>query len=206
MLTNTVFSVTVISTKEHRNNSKRGNEREVKSMSYYTMSNKELSQLIRKELKENGFTSKDVSVRVRSALYDTSVQLTVKNPLVRLSEVETVTKKFSKVERCERTGEILAGCNVYVHCQYESGIFNDVAAPLLPIAERVLNNEKYNGRKIAENDKTEVHMIKINNLESHLYEYQKDTKQRTTESYILHFAGDLAVAMWRYKNIGTIYA
>ena len=49
-------------------------------------------------------------------------------------------------------------------------------------------------------------MIKINNLESHLYEYQKDTKQRTTESYILHFAGDLAVAMWRYKNIGTIYA
>lgn len=57
-------------------------------MSYYTMSNKELSQLIRKTLKENGYTSKDVSVRVRAALYDTSVNITVKNPLVRLSEVE----------------------------------------------------------------------------------------------------------------------
>ena len=32
-------------------------------MSYYTMSNKELSQLIRKTLKESGFTSKDVSIR-----------------------------------------------------------------------------------------------------------------------------------------------
>lgn len=42
------------------------------------MSNKELSQLIRRELKENGFTSKDVSVRVRSALYDTAVKVTIK--------------------------------------------------------------------------------------------------------------------------------
>lgn len=175
-------------------------------MSYYTMSNKELSQTIRKELKENGFTSKDVSVRVRSALYDTAVDVTVKNPLVRLSEVEAVTKKFSEVEYDERTMEILAGCNVYVHCQYEYGIFNDVIAPLLPIAEKVLNNEKYDGRKIAENEKTEVHIIKINSIESRLYEYQKDKKQQAPQSYILHFAGDLAVAMWRYKNIGTIYA
>lgn len=80
------------------------------------MSNKELSQLIRRELKENGFTSKDVSVRVRSALYDTAVKVTIKNPLVRQSEVEEVAKKFSKVDYDERTMEILAGGNVYVHC------------------------------------------------------------------------------------------
>ena len=61
-------------------------------MSYYTMSNKELSQLIRKTLKESGFTSKDLSVRVRAALYDTSVNITIKNPLVRLSEVEEIAK------------------------------------------------------------------------------------------------------------------
>ena len=175
-------------------------------MSYYTMSNKELSQLIRKELKENGFTSKDVSVRVRASLYDTAVDITVKNPLVRLSEVEKVAKKFSEVEHDKASGEILAGCNVYVHCQYDYGIFDDVAAPLLPIAEKVLNNKKYDGRKIAENEKTEVHIVKINNVESRLYEYQKDKKQQTPQSYILHFAEDLAVAMWRYKNIGTIYA
>ena len=66
-------------------------------MSYYTMSNKELSQLIRKTLKENGYTSKDVSVRVRAALYDTSVNITVKNPLVRLSEVENIVKNSRKL-------------------------------------------------------------------------------------------------------------
>ena len=87
-------------------------------MSYYTMSNKELSQLIRKTLKESGFTSKDLSVRVRAALYDTSVNITIKNPLVRISEVEEIVKRFSEVDYDEHSGEILAGCNVYVHCQY----------------------------------------------------------------------------------------
>ena len=61
------------------------------------MSNKELSQQIRKTLKESGFTSKDVSVRVRSALYDTSVSITVKNPIIRLSEVENIVKNSQKL-------------------------------------------------------------------------------------------------------------
>ena len=39
------------------------------------MTNRELSQVIRKDLKEHGITSKDVSVRVRDALYDTSVNI-----------------------------------------------------------------------------------------------------------------------------------
>ena len=37
-------------------------------MSYYGMGNKELSQLVRKTLKEHGFTSKDVSVRVKTSV------------------------------------------------------------------------------------------------------------------------------------------
>lgn len=175
-------------------------------MSYYTMSNKELSQTIRKELKASGFTSKDVTVRVRSALYDTAVNITVKNPLVRLSEVEEVAKKFSEIEYDERTMEILAGCNVYVLCRYEHGIFNDVTAPIVPIAEKVLSSEKWDGRKIAENEEKEIHLVKINSTESRLYEYQKSEERQFPDSYIIHFAEDLAIAMWRFKNIGTIYA
>lgn len=176
-------------------------------MSYYTMSNKELSQTIRKELKNHGFTNKDVSIRVRASLYDTAVNITVKNPLVRLSEVEKVAKKFSEVEYDERTMEILAGCNVYVHCQYEYGIFDDVATPLLPIAKKVLNNEKYDGRKIAENENTEIHIIKMNDCESRLYEFDKKEEcQNFVDGYIVRCAEGLAVAMWRFKNLGTIYA
>lgn len=175
-------------------------------MSYDTMSNKELSQLIRRNLKENGFTSKDVSVRVRSALYDTAVKVTIKNPLVRQSEVEEVAKKFSKVAYDERTMEILAGGNVYVHCQYEYGIFDDVASVFVPIAEEVFNNEKYNGRKIAENDHTEIHMVKLNDCESRLYEFdKKENYYSAINGYLVRSAEGLAVAMWRYKNLGTIF-
>ena len=175
-------------------------------MSYGTKSNKELSQLIRRELKENGFTSKDVSVRVRSALYDTAVNVTIKNPLVRLSEVREVVKKFSEVDYDERTMEILAGGNVYVHCQYEYGIFDGVASAFVPIAEKVFNNEKYNGRKIAENDHTEIHMVKMNDCESRLYEFDKAEKYHSAiQGYPVRSAEGLAVAMWRYKNLGTIF-
>ena len=54
------------------------------------MTNRELSQAIRKDLKEHGVTSKDVSVRVRDALYDTSVNITIKNPLIRETDVESI--------------------------------------------------------------------------------------------------------------------
>lgn len=176
-------------------------------MSYYTMSNKELSQLIRKELKENGFTSKDVSVRVRASLYDTAVDITVKNPLIRLSAVEKVGKKFSEVEYDERTMEILSGCNVYVHCQYEYGIFDDVSAPLVPAARSVFNSEKWNGRKIAENENTEIHIVKMNDCESRLYEFDKNEGHYNfVGGYVVRCAEGLAAAIWRFKNIGTIYA
>ncbi len=176
-------------------------------MSYYGMGNRELSQLVRKTLKEHGFTSKDVSVRVSTALYDTAVSVTVKNPLVRLSEVEAVARTFSEVEYDERSMEILAGCNVYVHCQYECGIFDDIAEELLPVAKEVFNNEKWDGRKIAKNEKVEVDIVKINECESRLYEFDKEEQIKGyVKGYIIRSAKDLAVAMWRFKNIGTIYA
>ncbi len=178
-------------------------------MSYYTMSNKELSQLIRKTLKESGFTSKDVSIRVRAALYDTSVNITVKNPLVRLSEVEEIAKKFSEVDYDEHSGEILAGCNVYVHCQYEYGIFKDAAADLLPVAEMVLNNkEKYSGHAIADNKEKSVHIIHYQGVQWTLAEFEKDKNAayKYKPTYWINSAMDLAIAMWRFKNLGTIYA
>ena len=39
-------------------------ESEEKKMSYYTLSNKELSQLIRKDLKKHGFLKKDYSMKL----------------------------------------------------------------------------------------------------------------------------------------------
>lgn len=171
------------------------------------MTNKELSQAIRKELKKNGLTSKEVSVKVHDALYDTAADLTVKSPFVRTSEVEEIVKKFSKIDYDRRSMEILSGCNVYVHVQYAYGIFQDVSAPLVTIARNVFNNPEYDGRKIAQNEDTEVHIIKMNDTESRLYEFDRSEKQHSYLSgYIVKSVEGLAVAMWRFKNLGTIYA
>lgn len=45
------------------------------------MTNRELSQAIRKDLKEHGITSKDVSVRVRDAIF---LQIDLKNILCQM--------------------------------------------------------------------------------------------------------------------------
>jgi len=170
------------------------------------MPNKELSKIIRESLKDAGFSNrKDYRISVKSALYDTAVNITVINPLVRISEIEKITSKFSEIDYDEHTQEILAGCNVYVHCQYDYGIFDEVTAPLLPVAKNVFNSEKYDGRKIAENEKVEIHLIKINDVEKRLAVFGKGEKV-SGDSYILHYAEDLAVAMWRFKNLGTIYS
>lgn len=170
------------------------------------MTNKELSQAIRKALKENGFTSKDYSIRVRDSLYDTAVDIRIKNPLVRLSQIEDIAKQFKKVDWDEHAQEILAGCNIYVHCQYDWGIFDEVAAPYLETSKSVFNSDKYDGRKIADNGIKEIHFVKVNSVEARLIEYNNEQNKQTPNSYLIRCPEGLAVAMWRFKNLGTIYA
>ena len=182
-------------------------ESEEKKMSYYTLSNKELSQLIRKDLKKHGFLKKDYSIRVRDCTYDTSVSFRIKNPLVRISEIEEITKKYKSVYYDEYSQEILAGGNVYLHCQYESGIFDAVTESLHQMAEKILDSVTYTGMKIAENDDTEISIIKSDNVTCFLYMTDKKTMQYDfPKRYIIHWWKDLAIALWRFQNLGTIYA
>lgn len=171
------------------------------------MKNKELSQAIRKELKSAGFTTKDYSIRVRDSLYDTSVRITIKNPLIKISEIETIVKKFEEIDRDERTMEILAGGNTYIHCQYEYGVVETAAAALIPTAEMVLSNPKYDGRAIADNGEKRVHIMKYSDCEWTLAEFRKDNKDKFDykPTFWIRNAKDLAVAMFRFKNLGTIY-
>lgn len=160
-------------------------------------------------MKAVGITSKDASVRVRDSLYDTAVNIKIKNPRIRVSEVEKIARRFEKVDHDERTYEILAGANTYIFVDYECGVIEEAASELLPIAEMVLNNkEKYSGHKIADNGKKSVNITHYDGNEWTLIEWENEK----TGTYIYHptywirSARDLAVAMWRFKNIGTIYA
>jgi len=170
------------------------------------MTNRELSNEIRSKLKEAGFSSKDYSIRVRDAGYSTSVDIRVKNPKVRVSEVSKIVKQFESVERDERTGDILEGGNTYVHCQYDSDeMFDEVIEPLMATAEKVFSSSKWDGKKIAENDGIYVHLCKVNDVEKNLYQYGKDGKRQEGRC-IVRSPESLALAIWRLKNIGTIFA
>lgn len=169
------------------------------------MTNRELSNEIRKTLKEAGFTSKDYSIRVRDAGYSTTVNIEVKNPKVKLSELKQFVKRFEVVDRDERTGEILQGGNTFVHCQYEDGIFEEVIQPLMEIAKQVYTSSKWDGCKIAENESFNVFMSKIDEATKSLHMYDRDGRLQEGKC-ILKTPESLALAMWRFKNIGTIFA
>ena len=104
------------------------------------MTNKELSTAIINDLKAAGFNRKDFSIRSYYAGYEQACRVEIKNPLIRLSEVEDITRKYRQVDYDERCQEILAGGNTFIHVQYEYGIFDNVAKDLEPIAEKVIES------------------------------------------------------------------
>lgn len=92
------------------------------------MTNKELSMSIRKTLKEAGYTSKDISVSVKSSIYDTAAHITIKNPHVNKLDIEKLLKpKYEEYEKDTASDEILQGGNTYLFIQYEYGIFDEVS-------------------------------------------------------------------------------
>lgn len=87
------------------------------------MTNKELSQTIRTQLKSNGYTSKDVSISVRSSGYaDRYIKATIKNPKINRYDIEHILKKYNDVDR-DVDGSILQGCNTFVSIYYKEDIF-----------------------------------------------------------------------------------
>lgn len=174
------------------------------------MTNRELGNAIREELKRGGFTNKDISVRVRDFLNNTTfgirVSIRIKNPLVKISEVESITKKFEKIDYDMHTMEVLSGGNTYVDCQYEHGIMERAASALIPTAEMVLNSPKYDGHAIARNAEKTVHLTKYSDNEWRLSEFGKSEGYGSKPAFWVRSAEDLAVAMFKFKNFGTIYA
>lgn len=90
------------------------------------MTNKELKAAIKEELKNAGF-KKGYRLNIRDSLYDTAIKITINDPTINRKEIERIVNKYEKIERDERTGEILSGCNYYVLVEYNYGIFDEVA-------------------------------------------------------------------------------
>lgn len=105
--------------------------------------------------------------------------------------------------------EILSGANTYVNCRYEYGIFEKVAGVFTEKAKDILNSDfgVSNGKiiTIAENEEKEISIYKVDNWTWNLSERLKNMNAYYKRYYV-RSVNDLAVALWRFENLGTIYA
>lgn len=74
-------------------------------------------ETIKARVKELGYKlNREVSVRERSSMYDSAFEIIFRAEVCeeKIAEMQKKMKGLSSIDRCEVTGEILAGGNVYV--------------------------------------------------------------------------------------------
>jgi len=84
---------------------------------------------IRKQLKAHGWAGRQVSVRCGGS----SVTVTIKDPRVPMSVVEPIARSCERISRCEMTGEILSGGNIYISVSYDYDVVKAKAAEVEPL-------------------------------------------------------------------------
>lgn len=74
----------------------------------------ELRKKVNEAVKSLGLTKNDVSISVRVSRYSNKIETYAKHDKVDLKQLHQTLKTFKYVDRCEKSGEILAGGNTYV--------------------------------------------------------------------------------------------
>lgn len=82
-------------------------------MSTYTSATEDAAA-IRKALKAQGITSRQVSVVAENFSNGSAVNILVKAPGISVATVKEIAEPFERIRRCDYTGEILSGGNRYV--------------------------------------------------------------------------------------------
>jgi hypothetical protein len=92
----------------------------------------ERSAAIRADLKKIlGATAREVSVRCDKYSMGSSIYVTVKTGAIALAAVEAIANQYESVARCEMTGEILNGGNIYMHVEYSDAALAPVIAAVV---------------------------------------------------------------------------
>jgi len=102
------------------------------------MTNKGKNAVIKKELKDAGYSIKDFSVRIKNCGYSESIHITIKSPVVNRMDISALLQHWEEIDRDERSGEILQGCNCYLIVQYDDGVFNEAAREYQATADKLL--------------------------------------------------------------------
>lgn len=115
----------------------------------------EMAQEIRAQLKAQGITSRQVSVKSGICGYSDYIHATIKTAKIDINKVEEIVNQYTYIDRDERTGEILAGGNTYTRTQYSDNAFDDVVCDYIEAAEKLIEGmtgkPEWEGEYIAEN-------------------------------------------------------
>lgn len=113
---------------------------------------KEIRMRLKKEL---NYSNRQVSVKKDN----NSIVVTVKIP-VDIRPIKKIVKAYEKVDRCERSGEILCGGNIFVFVEYSWEMIKEESKKFLDEALKAIeasNNIDINqSAMFAENDKIRV--------------------------------------------------
>ena len=101
------------------------------------MTNKELSQKIRQDLKNAGIAKSAYGISVKYAGYETAVHITIKDLSVSRKKVNNIVSKYKDIDY-DACGEILAGGNTYVFVDYDYEILSKAQDGYLEIAKSLI--------------------------------------------------------------------
>jgi hypothetical protein len=92
---------------------------------------------LRAALKEAGFNARRATVKGHhSALY-----VTIRDASVSLTKVKAIAAPFERVHRCEVSGEILAGGNVFLSCAYSEALIAPIKAAIAKVLDAAPSDE-----------------------------------------------------------------
>lgn len=102
------------------------------------MFTKEAADDIRANLKREGITSRQVSVKTDYFSGGSAIRVLVKDTRVSLGLVKTIAERHERIDRCERSGEILSGCNRYIECSYTEEARDEIVSWHLPFVKEAM--------------------------------------------------------------------
>lgn len=84
-----------------------------------------VTDAIKKDLKQKGYTSRQVSVTKRASGYSYAIKILIKDVLnVDFDIVKSIAGKYEKYDTDKRTGETLMGGNVFIFVEYDYSEIN----------------------------------------------------------------------------------
>lgn len=125
------------------------------------MTNKELGKAIRDALKAAGIPARAVSVRVRDAGLSTAVDVNIKDLKIDRKQVEEIAYRFRHVRYDEYNGEVLQGCNTFVHVQFDYDTLEAETEKYLADAQEVIDNftSPHVGAEIMRNERAGTTLV-----------------------------------------------